>query len=543
MANKKKKKEKLSVYLLKDNVKDYNDALRSTVTKTYKLKPIINKKGMVVVKSEPNDDGPHWQNFVSQSVHGDFEKLKSQSNSAIIFIETSGRIFAFTFGYGKSLLDPTIIEDRFGLIVTINRVNADQLKSVDIKNYESTQFQVRKQAAGNTALDTFGLDIRRDILSAVAGSPTNTKIGYSLAGKDSLSILTDKSVTQLKEICDELLIAYKEDKYKERFGWIDQLKQVKNAITIDALNRSLVDDINRNNIDDIELSQPEIFDPLRITGYKYHCSNKEELELVMDIESYLRQLSDDNKPLTIDYLKNHHISYYYEDDTSAIGHWPAYKCLSCQNEYNGATYVLITGEWFEVSDDLVKDVDRYVKKIEKCTIPFPENIWGKEEDYNKETAKILPDTLLQDQCFIYLQGTHGKVEPCDLLTKPNQIIHVKRKTNSATLSHLYAQAQVSANLLRADSKFKTEWRKNIKKTNASFLDVIKDTAYKRDHYEIIFVILTSKPENIPAKLPFFARLHLMHTVQQLKDYGYKVAIIGVLEKPIKTRKSKKKTVK
>ena len=537
----KKKKEKLSVYLLKDTIKDYKEALRSDVTKTYKLKSSVNNKGVVVVKSLPNEDGPNWQNLVSQTIDGDFERLTSKSNSAIIFIETSGRIFAFAFGYGNSLLDPSTIEDRFGLIVTINRVNADQLKSVDIKNYESTQFQVRKQAAGITGLDTFGLDIRRDILSAVAGIPSNNKIGFLLAGRDSLSILTDKNVNQLKELCKELLTAYNEDKYKERFGWIDQLKLVKDKITKDELNQSLVDDINSINIDNIELTQPEIFDPLRISGYKYHYSTDGDLELVLDIESYLSNLPKEEKPLTVEYLKGHHISYYYEDDTTASGNWTIFKCLACQKEYKGTTYVLNAGDWFEISDDLVKDVDGYVKTIGKSNLPFPENIWGDEGAYNESAAKILPDTLLQDKQLIRIGGPHGSIEPCDLLTKPNYIIHVKRKTHSATLSHLYAQAQVSADLLRADRKFKTEWRKNIRKADASFCDVIKDIAFKRDSYEIVLAILTSRPADIPRKLPFFARLHLMHIAQQLRDYGYKVTIAGILEKP--NHKTKKKPSK
>lgn len=539
----KKKKEKLSVYLLKDTIKDYKESLRSGVTKAYKLKPSINDKGMVVVKSQPNDDGPNWQQFVSQTTESNFEKLTSKSNSAIIFIETSGRIFAFTFGYGRSLLDPSVIEDRFGLIVTINRVNADRLKSVDIKNYESTQFQVRKQAAGTTGLDTFGLDIRRDILSAVAGTPTNNKIGFSLAGRDSLAVLTDKRASQLKELCEELLIAYNEKKYKDRFGWIDQLKLVKNTKTKDELNQSLIDDINSNNIDDIELAQPEIFDPLRISGYKYHCSASDELELVLDIESYLSNLPDEEKPLTIEHLKGCHISYYHEDDTTASGHWTIFKCLAGQKEHGGATYILNAGDWFEVSDDLVKEVDGYVKTIEKSNLSFPENTWGDEGSYNENAAKKLSNTLLQDKCLICIGGPHGSIEPCDLLTKPNHIIHVKRKTRSSTLSHLYAQAQVSADLLRADNKFKKEWRKNIRTADSSFLDVIKSTRFVRDSYDIVFVILTAKPDNIPEKLPFFARLHLMHIVQQLRDYGYKVTIAGVLEKPSKKKKAKKKTSK
>lgn len=446
-----------------------------------------------------------------------------------MFLRVRKRWFVFAFGYGRAMLDQDKVEPRFGLRVTLNAVNPDELHSIDAKRFEGAKFQIRRQAAGKTSLDVFGLDVRQDIVNAVYGRPrSDLNLGSSLGGRDSLRISTDRKVTELPDLCGKLLEIYNSEDYKERFGWIDHLQPVRDPKKVDELNDALVRRLNSHDTERIDLAIPDMVDPDRISGFKY---GTDTLQPDLDLEALLSRLNQTRKQsqaLTLDLLRKRRISYFYESDDAASGSWSVYKCLvaEIEEQRERRLYVLTEGEWFEVHADLVSEVGNYLKSLPACHLPFPESeVTMREDEYNEWASQILPDTILQDRKLVHVGGAHGKVEPCDLLTKKRHIIHVKRKHSSATLSHLYAQAQVSAELLRSDAQFRELWRQQIANDNPAFSNVIQ-TSFQRGQYEVVLVILTDKAEDIPLHLPFFARLQLQLTAQHLQDIGYKVSVTG-----------------
>ena len=535
------KSNRLTLFLLRPEVINPQDAIRATGLTEHDLNAALGVPGRVYVKTHQNPTGPSWLNYLQPASADPLGNILSASSGAVLFLQTSGRWFVFAFGYGRALLDLDLVEPRFGLKVTINLVDADELKSIDTKTYEGAKFQIRRQAAGKTSLDSFGLDIRKDILSAVQGiPPKDFKLASSLAGRDSLSVSTDQTALQLPGLCNGMLTAFNADKYKERFGWIDQLKPVSDSKTVSDLDTKLIALLNASDLELIDLGMPEVIDPERISGFRYPHTPGTELESELDIAEFV-DASERKGSFTLDYLKNNRIAFYYESDSSASGSWSIYKCLVAQIDEPGnkRSFVLTTGEWFEVANDLVAEVNSYLStSLPFCEIPFPELAVSMDEgEYNELAAQALPDTILQDRCLIAVGGPYGQVEPCDLLTKDRKIIHVKRKTRSATLSHLYAQAEVSAELLRRDAKFVKAWKSQVKKANTTFNTVIQDK-FSRDLYEVVLVILTPKPENIPLKLPFFARLQLRQVAERLQDAGYKVSVAGVPECVVKVAKAK-----
>ena len=116
----------------------------------------------------------------------------------------------------------------------------------------------------------------------------------------------------------------------------------------------------------------------------------------------------------------------------------------------------IQGTWFHASRSYVKAVNEHVSNVEDWTAELKLPAWRAgvtEGDYNAKAA-TKKGWLLQDKKLIAAGG--GQIEPCDILTKNRELICVKDGASSASLSHLFAQASGSADLLARDPSFKSE---------------------------------------------------------------------------------------
>src|SRR5207244_3420860 len=159
----------------------------------------------------------------------DLPDLYAASSGAVLFVESSRRLFAVTFGQGRHLLEPETLESDFGLKVVLNTVAPDQLKSVDAKTIDETTMHTRRDVSRDSSFAAFGLDVSRDLLRAVTGTPQDDTLGPRLTGSDALGLHTRAQVPQLPALATRLLEAYQAEHYKEHFDFIDYLRPEKAA--------------------------------------------------------------------------------------------------------------------------------------------------------------------------------------------------------------------------------------------------------------------------------------------------------------------------
>jgi Family of unknown function (DUF6119) len=128
----------------------------------------------------------------------DLGGLLTASSSAVLLIEAAQRHFAVTFGQGRHLLDPEAYEQDFGLKVVLNTVARDQLKSVDAKTIEETTLHTRRDVSRDSSFAAFGLDVSRDLLRAVTGTPQEKPAGKPdwtpAAGRATVSPVASEAV-------------------------------------------------------------------------------------------------------------------------------------------------------------------------------------------------------------------------------------------------------------------------------------------------------------------------------------------------------------
>lgn len=172
-----------------------------------------------------------------------------------------------------------------------------------------------------------------------------------------------------------------------------------------------------------------------------------------------------------------------------------------------------------------------MQRIPESNIDFPIcNAGETEGEYNKRISEK-PEFCLMDKRLVGVLDGPKKIEACDIFTNKKQMIHVKKKYDSANLSHLFAQGKVSAECFMSDETYRKSVYDEVKKYLG---DNIFDYRQKpsQNEFEIVYAIISKKVEPLEKALPFFSMVNLMMSVQELDrmHMRYSVKIIQKEEK-------------
>jgi len=472
-----------------------------------------------------NEKVPSWVAFLESATAGPITDVTNISTGALLFIavgEDPQRIFAISFGYGHTMLKPDSFETSFGLKVALNSVNPDRLRSVDARAVEEMTLLTRRQASQLSPLETFGLDVSTDFLRAVTGIPDDRAFASRVTGADALAITRQTEVAGLQQMCQQLLETYSSERYRERFGWIDHLNEVRDGSLIDSLDDLLVEAVQAQDAQHMHLAPPEIIEWDNVGDFEYsHARNETFDDLrVGDLFDSLQGYGNVDLPA----LKGIQIRASYGEEADVYDRWQLYKCLVYETDFNGQRYVLSGGKWFQIAADFVGQVRNHVTSLPISGIGLPASHAGEREaPYNARAAATSNDYLLLDKKLVVHGGGASRIEFCDILTRQGQFVHVKRRSSSGTMSHLLAQGAVSAEAFLGDEQFRDKARSTIANEDASFEPVIPADRPAASNFEVVYAIIGCNDEN-PISLPFFTQLHLMQASRRLALLGFGTSV-------------------
>jgi uncharacterized protein (TIGR04141 family) len=523
-----------TIYLLRD-VSEPDDALesRKQVSKVA-LSTDSRLDGMFYYSFRPPSPPP-WIGFVAPLVGDNLEKIRSSSASGLLVLRVKEQFFAFTFGYGHTLLNMSKIETHFGLRVALNSIDPSHIRSLDTKVFEDMVVTKRTQASRSTDLPTFGVNISRDILRAVTGEPRLKDFGKRLSGSEALVLNIDLVASKIGETCEMLFKEYGKDDYKEHFGWIDLLALVRDKAVIHELDQQLLRELIDGDTSNTHMACPDALDWEDIDSFKLGGTGKNEYD-DLDLDQYLAVLGPDIADITIEKLKRYFVSVRFSSSDDFNSKWRVYDSLVTEQRVNDQLHVLIEGRWFEVSESLVDEVDAFAASLPSSEIVLPEALIGESEPlYNKRIAALSSgELLLMDAKIRRPGGAASGIELCDLLSVNGDFCHVKRKNRSSTLSHLFAQGAVSANTFFGDGEFRDKIRAVIntgttEPDRSRWLDLVppSNESIERSRYSVNYVVIANSKKSGLDWLPFFSKLNLMQNGRQLSNLGFKTTVSRV----------------
>lgn len=516
------KQTRLSIFLIKDGVtlEGAIDPERiANVGEKKSLSSSLPYQGVIWI-GKPQYTQPSWLSF-ADALAGPFEtKLLNSFCSCVIGIDTGKRRFLLPFGQGHHWISDDKIEHNFGLRVVLNAIDEAHIKGMEREEFEAVKFRSRTQASATSRIDDFGVDQFRHLVRSVAGICADKSFANSIAGANSLAIRSEVDELSLASRCDEALGLFSKKDYIDKgFSFIDNFSQVTDPIRIASLDTILLDEITQKSEPSAYLTGPGLIDDVEHVGFFYpgRAKKGEEAHLDLRIGEYVQRAAAAG-PLSLERLKSEKIRHITSKDTQGKK-YRVYDLILFEVNQGGRLFVLTQGDWFEISQDHVKNVEALLAQVPDSMTAFPNAKPNEvEPDYNKRIGGISSlGFVVMDAIPIHYGGGKSKIELCDFLTKNRQLIHVKRGTRSSKLSHLFSQCVVAAETLM-DPTFRA-------KSKAYLPDTIKtifDGDFNATEWSVVVAIISTSQGDIRKQLPFFSRQTLAYAAERLRRLGYSV---------------------
>ncbi|MBC8488572.1 MAG: TIGR04141 family sporadically distributed protein [Bacteroidetes bacterium] len=528
MKNKTKtNRNRLSIYLIKEELNTPESILKDTGKVT--AHNLNDDESFVLYTKDSYSHPPEWiQKFFLETPE-DF-KLENSSSQGLFLarIKTSNeeyRFFTIPFGVGRHLLKPGVIEERFGLKVVLNAVDETQLRSVDKKNMSNVPKQSREQVSSNSVIADFGIDIEQDLILGVTGKSKSQIFGKTITGKDALGVSVKVDINTIEGFLKQCFQYYCKDDYKENFGWIDQISEIKSKTTVDTLNESMIEKVKVKALNKLWMAIPEIIDWEDVEGFCYSHENTDVKLDDIEIQGFLKGLliDEDYSQASLDMFTKHKILCYSSSSDIVKHQWKAFNCLYCEMEQNDSVFLLTNGKWYKIAANFVTQVNETYHGLlrKEINLSLPEYNHEYEGDYNEKVAQNMNSICLMDKKNITYGGGHSRIEFCDLFSTAKEMIHVKRYGGSSVLSHLFNQGLVSGELFRADKEFRNKVNGELPKSHK-----LSNTAsIQPSEYKIIYAIISRFDKEL--NIPFFSKVSLKNAERRLEMVGYPVFLIKI----------------
>lgn len=442
--------------------------------------------------------------------------------------------FFVTFGLGRNLINTDCIQEKFGMRVVLNSIAAETVRSVDINVLESVPKQDKIQLSKDSRIDLFNLDPERDLVRALTGltkEEYKNILGERVTGADPLRIAVDITINQLPARLEEIYRLSMRDYYRSKFGFIDKISPIKDNDIRNVLNGTLIQLLEDRQLNLVWLSIPELVDWAEIDYIRYF-PKKGNSYCDLDINTLLDDVYQDDI-ISIEKLKGRKV-YAYNTQDIQIYNWNVYRCLCADLEHDGKQYILSNGQWYLIATDFAQEINDYYNSAEIANFQLENSKSNeKEGDYNLRVTENEDNYLLMDKRLVQPANGLTSIEFCDIYTVNKELIHVKRHTSSATLSHLFNQGYVSAELLirskfreRLNEKIKEIERDDEHKDLSAWKVEQRDQDFNRGDYTIVFAIISEGEGDRPS-IPFFSKVAFRQVSRRLIDLGYHVSLMKI----------------
>ncbi|MBI9032589.1 TIGR04141 family sporadically distributed protein [bacterium] len=435
------------------------------------------------------------------------------------------RKFAITFGAGDNMLDMEKFEDRFGMKIVLNL--ADKIYSVNKKSVSSTMSRSKESATHEQTLNEFVFDIEQDLLYGVTVKAKSNDFAIgNMSGRESLSLVTHFGFEDLNILLEKCMNTYEEDTYKEEYSFIDNMKEIteKNPL-IPKIYDEILKAFFAEDTGKVWFSVPEDINWDVFESFSLYRGNATEKNLASAIEvdsidydvihGYLE--TDLGEVEKLEDLKRYKVIINSTDGSLEHIKWKVFNCMYASVLVDDSQYVLNDGRIFEIRKEFYRQYEGEYEKLDVFPALMPYTTEKNEAEYNKNVYESDKEKyILLDHREFSESGR--KLEICDLFDKTEKsFIHIKRYGSSSVLSHLFSQAAVSADLFK-DGYFHDKILKKINDENTNE----KIDSLSSNECNVIMGIVTSKEIPVSGKshIPFFSKVNVVRTVNQIKKWGY-----------------------
>jgi uncharacterized protein (TIGR04141 family) len=407
---------------------------------------------------------PSWARRLRQSFP-DLPNLVGGGSGAVLAVklDDAAGLLALTFGTGgRFMLDPSAWERGFGTKTALNIIfqgddgtlddYASRIQSIDSTRLESARLQIRQQASNTSPFELFGVDILRDVLRGLVGTPWDIEVWRGrIGGGDALRLGFTPNLDELATLAPLIVERSQGEDYRSRFSWIDHIRQVRDPAKRAELTEQVLEELQADEVTNYELAIPVVVDWNRVHRFQFDKDKARRgreavLRPRLSLNDFLGTLPDDT-PLTQELLRRKRLTVL-DGDGDVYERWPIWQCLTGELKEGGQSFVIDNGAFYEVELAYEQEVTAAIDALQEWPRALPAIATGiSETDYNRDTAAADADLLLMDRDLIKTPQRSSRVELCDFYCRDGAFVHVKKNTGAVSMSHLFSQSVVAADLL------------------------------------------------------------------------------------------------
>ena len=527
MTGQRSAKLRFNCYLLRDGLSDTEKALRPKYRPTgaQALQKIDGStaapQGSVAYLGTPTERTPRWAEELDALFPG-VAQITNRSNRFVIFLPVAQRWFAVCFGYGSGVLEWDSVESNFGLRVAARRFAPDDVTEFRSRRIDASARTQSVQVPVGTALKDLGIELEGEFVRKLSGrletKGLNDVDGSVVAG-DSIAFKTSTDLYTVQGILGQMLTDVVNSAAREEFQFVDSLEPLRSSEQIskdldDRLAAELLQQpaSQSNYITHIlEFAPPDEVRIEEVEDIVVVNGNKSAVMELFMIEALRAALNEVGVRRGVTFLKGIRLVARGADGDELSQLLPLRNWLVYEVGDAVSRYVLTLGRWFRLQEEYSSKLNADLKKIQDVTasVNLPDTTAKEHEaPYNSRAAEA-PDLVLMD--LVKIKTEDGiVVEACDLLHRAGNLIHVKRYNGSQTLSHLFSQGAVSAELLNGDPVMKKEFITEVADRDPSFESTAKDAPVT-----VTYAIAITDKYDLPLDLPTFSKVNLRDFAKRL----------------------------
>ncbi len=483
-----------------------------------------------------------WCTDASRTTGLDLSYLQRRAGG-VLLIAVDGIAYAVSYGCGHALIPDDLKDQRFGLRFLIRQLKPDQVQDL-VRRQPGTRGRTESTLVpAGAPVWTLGVTENADIVGRIGGIAKDLQVTFAADGRKvrvkggaglhmRWGVMPDALVSDIREV--ERIC--REEVPDDALAFIDYVQPVASGKAGDldaALDDRLGDEANAaaHVVPVVPMGALEEFPHARSFTFRISGASTGPFPW-LEARHFLTRTRVQRAGKRVAALRDGRVWMNGDDDGSELLHGAAaVKWLEASLSRDGHSYFMMDGTWYEIGDQYAQgarhEIARLFPPVTSVDLPAWSIPVGRDEgDYNRYVQTVRPGYTCLDryQRVRSPLAPRSSLEICDVFGPNGELIHVKRASGSAPLSHLFSQGLVSAQtLLYGPAEVRRRFAEGLaERGNGRSLPL--DYTPKK----VIYAILLENGKTLtPATLFPFSQVTLAYAARVLHSYGIDVEVIGI----------------
>ncbi|GAA2197075.1 TIGR04141 family sporadically distributed protein [Sinomonas flava] len=436
------------------------------------------------------------------------------------------------FGYGAGVLEWDRIEANFGLRVAARKFDHEAVTELRSRRIDASARTQLVQIPSGTELRDLGVQLDGEFVRRMAGriaASDGSGLSGPIAASDSIAFRSQTDLAHVQQVLRQLLTDIETTAAQDEFEFIDSLEPLRES---EQETKDLNDSLAKSILDPQETGTPYLLefappDDVQIDEVEEIIATRGDKSETLEeytVHGLRKALQTLGVRRGTNFLTNVRLMAKGPEGEPKSMMLPLKQWVIFESGHEDFRFVLTIGRWFRLKEAYTQKLNLDLAGIHDVTalLNLPPSYLGEPEgSYNERAAAGTPNLLLMDK--VNIQTTDGnRFEACDLLHCDGYLVHVKRYTGSQTLSHLFSQGAVSAELLNEDAVAREDFSNQVLQRNDG-----REISWESSPRSVTYAIISPTGRTIPADLPTFSKVNLRDFARRLRRMSFEPSIAAI----------------